>query len=153
MPYICPNCGAACDEAQPRCPYCDTPLPRGAQREYMETLGGIRKELAGLQEAPATAVKTELRRQGQRLRRIAAAALLVLLLLALLFFLQERRYARDNTADLVWQHENYPYMTELYEAGRYEELRDFYFAALEEDRPLWNWEYDEEFWETLEDME
>ena len=149
----CPNCGAVLDASLPRCPYCGTLFPEGAQREYMEKLHDIREDMEELGCVPGAGVKSELRRQGRRLRRIAAVTLAVSLLFALLFFLADKRWERDNTADYIWQHENYPYMTELYEEGRMEELKNFLFTAMDEDRPIWDWEYSDEFWERLENEE
>lgn len=151
MKFICPNCGAVSEASLPRCPYCDTLIPEGAERAYMETLHEIREELEELGSVPKAGVKTELRRQGRRLRRTAAVCAAVVLIFALLFFWQEKRWERDNTADYIWQHENYPYMTELYEQGEWEALKEFIFTAMEEDRPLWDWEHYEEFWDRLEE--
>ena len=153
MNDICPNCGAVLSGTMPRCPYCGTLLAEGAQREYMEKLRDIREDMAELGEAPEREVQGELRRQGRRIRRVAAVCTAAALVLALLFFLQEKRWERDNTADYIWQHENYPYMSELYERGDWEVLKDFIFTAMDEDRPIWDWEYSDEFWERLENEE
>lgn len=152
MTFTCPNCGAVCDNTQPRCPYCGTLIPEGAQQEYMEKLSALREDMAELGAAPGAAVKAELRRQGRRIRRICTLLLAAAAILALLMFLQDKRWQRDNTADYIWQHENYPYMTELYEAGDFETLRDFCHTAMEEDRPIWDWEYCDEFFARLEEM-
>jgi len=150
MKLSCPNCGADCDAALPRCPYCGTLMAEGAEREYMEKLHDLREDMAALGHVPGKAVKSQLRQQGKRLRRVALVVLLAAAALALLFFWQERRWQRDHTADYIWQHENYPYMTELYERGDFEALRDFIFTAMDEDKPVWDWEYSDEFWERLE---
>ena len=34
-----------------------------------------------------------------------------------------------------------------------EELKNFLFTAMDEDRPIWDWEYSDEFWERLENEE
>jgi len=149
----CPNCGALLEAGLPRCPYCGTLFAEGAEREYMASLHTIRHSMDALSAAPGVGVKKELRRQGRRIRRAALITLSLALLLALLFFLLDRRWERDNTADYIWQHENYPRMTELYEQGAWEELKDFVFTAMDEDKPIWDWEYSDEFWERLEEEE
>ncbi|MBQ2896069.1 MAG: hypothetical protein IJE26_05105, partial [Oscillospiraceae bacterium] len=114
MKLICPNCGAECGAALSRCPYCGTLFAEGAEREYMDKLHDIREDMAELAAVPGLGAKSELKRQGRRIRRVALLTALAAALLALLFLWQERRWERDNTADYIWQHENFPHMTELY---------------------------------------
>ena len=70
---------------------------------------------------------------------------------AVYLFIQEKKYERDNTADYIWSKENLPAMTKMYENGELEELSVLYEAALKEDRPVWNWEYFDEYSEWLEE--
>ena len=150
MEFNCESCGALLNDSMARCPYCGTLIPGGAEREYMQKLDSIREDMDELHAVPGEAFKTELRRQGRRMRRIIAAAIVVALLLTGLFILQGRRYDRDNTADYIWSRENFPRFSELYESGEYDALYELVMQAMDEDRPIWDWEYCEEFFDYLE---
>ena len=150
MEFNCESCGALLKDSMARCPYCGTLIPGGAEREYMQKLDSIREDMEELCSVPEQSLKTELRRQGRRMRKIIAAATVVALLLAGLFVLQNRRYDRDNTADFIWSRENFPRFTELYESGEYDALYELVMQAMDEDRPIWDWEYCEEFFDYLE---
>ena len=152
MNFNCTSCGAELDHGVARCPYCGTLIPGGAEKEYMEKLDSIREDMDRLNSVPGETVKAELRQQGRRMRRVIAATLVLIALLAGIFILQSRRYERDNTADYVWGRENFPRMTELYESGEYEALTELVMQAMDEDRPIWNWEYYEEYFEWLEEQ-
>ena len=152
MEFNCESCGAELNDSMARCPYCGTLIPEGAQREYMQKLENVRRGLDELQDLPQESVKAELRHQGRRMRKIILAALLLILILMGLFFLQSRSYERDNTADYVWGRENFPHMSQIYESGEYETLYELVMQAMDEDRPIWNWEYYDEFFELMEAM-
>lgn len=151
MKITCSSCGAQIDPNLPKCPYCDTLIPVGAEAEYMEKLNDIREDMEELKEVPVEAVKKELRYQGRRIGKILLICAAVAAVIAVIFALNEKKHERDNTADYIWGHENFPKMNALYEEGKFEELEEFYFSALEEDRPVWNWEYYEAFSAILED--
>ena len=155
MKYICDHCGAEIDDTMPRCPYCDAMLAKGAEAEDMEKLYDIHENLEELKEIPAEVVKEEFKYQGRRIKKVVLIAVLITAALAAYLFVQEKQYERDNTADYLWSRENLPAMTELYEQGEWEELAILFELALKEDRPVWNWEYFDEYsewWEEYYEM-
>lgn len=150
---ICASCGAEVDAECPRCPYCDTLLVPGAQKEYMGKLEQVRSDMEELTEIPGELVKEEIGKQKKRIRKtvlITAAAAVVLFLL---FLLEDRKYERDNKADYIWGEQNFPVMSEMYEEGKLEELESFYYDALINDKPVWNWEYYDAYSVWLEEQE
>ena len=42
---VCTSCGASFDKDEPKCPYCGTLNPYGAEKEYKEKLEDIREKL------------------------------------------------------------------------------------------------------------
>lgn len=150
MKYICSHCGAEIDDTMPKCPYCDALIIKGAEEAYMEKLYDIKEDMEELKEIPFDVVEEEVKYQGRRMKKIIIATVVVVIIFLGFFFLNEKRYDRDYTADYIWEQENYPIMSEMYEKGELEELEEFYFNALEEDRSLWNWEYFDEFSEWME---
>lgn len=147
----CSSCGAQVDAKLPRCPFCDTLLVEGAEEEYMDKLHDVRKSMEDLNQVPKGAVVNEVKKQGKRIRRIMMITAVIVILLVLLFLWQERQYERDNKADYIWGQQNFPVMSQMYEEGRLEELEEFYYDALMEDKPVWNWEYFEEYSDVLEE--
>lgn len=150
---ICRSCGAEVEECLPKCPFCDTFILQGAEQEYMDKLHQVREDMEDLKQIPEETVKQELKSQGRRIRRILIIAGIAAALLAGLFVWEDHRYDRDNKADYIWGQQNFPAMNELYENGKYEELEQLYYEALMDDKPVWNWEYYEEFSEWLEEQE
>lgn len=152
MKYICKNCGADIDDTMAKCPYCDSMIPKGAEIAYMEKLYDIREDMEELKEIPQEVVKEELAGQGKRIRKIVTITMIVAGIIAALIVWNEKRYDRNYTDDLIWEQENFPIMSEMYENQEYEELEEFYIKAMMENRPVWNWEYDEEFSEWMEEQ-
>ena len=150
---ICTSCGAEVEENLPKCPFCDTLLVQGAEQEYMDNLHRVRRDMESLKQVPRETVKSELKSQGRRIRRILMITGTVALLLAGLFAWENHKYDRDNKADYIWGQQNFPAMSELYENGEYETLQQLYYEALLDDKPVWNWEYYAEFSEWLEEQE
>ncbi len=153
MKFICQACGAEIDDTMPKCPYCDTLIPKGAEKAYMEKLYGINEDMEELKEIPIQAVIEETKSQGKRIRKIIMITVIIVLVLAGIFMWSDKKYERDHTADYIWEEQNFPMMSELYEEGKYEELEEIYLKAWDEDRPVWNWEYHDEFSEWMEEQE
>lgn len=145
MKFICSCCGAEIDDNMPKCPYCDTLIPKGAEADYMERLYDIQEDLEELKEIPYETVKEEVKYQGRRMKKAVMITLSVAAVLALLFAWNEKRYDRDHTADYIWEQKNFPIMSELYENKKFEELDALYYQAMMDDKPIWNWEYFEEY--------
>ncbi len=151
MKFVCSSCGAEIDDTMLKCPYCDTMIAAGAEAEYMEKLYDIQEDMEELQEIPLDVVKEEVRHQGRRIGKIMLIVAVIIVAFIALIFWQERKYERDHTADYIWEQENFPVMSELYENQEYEELLEIMENAYEENRSVWNWEYYDEFCEWMEE--
>lgn len=145
MKFICSSCGAEIDDLMPKCPFCDTLIPKGAEMAYMDKLYDIQEDLEELNEIPLETAKEEFRNQGKKMKRVCLVTLIILSIAALFWMWEEKKYDRDRTADYIWEQANYPIMNELYESGKYEELEEMYNSALMDDKPLWNWKYFDEY--------
>lgn len=138
---ICNSCGAQFDNEEPKCPYCGTMNYEGAEKEYFEKLEDIREDVEELNAVPVEEAKKELKKQGRFIRKVIVVVLILAAVFGVFIFLQEKLYERDNKADYIWQEANYPIMDEMYENGEYEELVEFYIQAVDEDKPVYNWEH------------
>ena len=134
---ICSSCGAEFDNDMAKCPYCGTMNYEGAEKEYLEKLEDVREDLDDLNEVPLEETKDELKKQGRLIRKVLMVAIIIGFILFGWIMLSEKAYERDEKADFLWKSENFPVMNELYEAGKYEELADFYRQAQEEDKPVY----------------
>lgn len=152
MKFICSSCGAEIDDTMPKCPYCDTLIMKGAEAQYMEKLYDIQEDMEELKEIPFDVVEAEVKHQGRRMKKIIIIALIVILAFVVIFMFEEKKYDRDVTADYIWEQTNFPIMSELYENGEYEELEEMYYDALMDDKPVWNWEYYDEFSDWLDEQ-
>lgn len=150
MKIICSYCGAEIEDSLPKCPFCDTLIPQGAEADYMEKLYDIQEDMEELKDVPSEIMKTEIKHQGKRMKKVILITLCAAAVLAVLFAWNERQYDRNHTADYIWEHEMFPIMSELYENEKYDELEEMYYAALMDDKSVWNWEYYEAFSRILE---
>ena len=145
MKFICSSCGAEIDDNMPKCPYCDTLIPKGAEAAYMDRLYDIQEDMEELNEIPYETVKEEIKHQGKRVKKIFLITAVIVAVLAVTLLLNEKKYDRDHTADYIWEQKTFPIMSELYEKEQFEELDEIYYAALMENRSIWNWEYFDEY--------
>ena len=133
---FCPNCGAAYDESEAKCPYCGTLNPRGAQKEYMEKLRRIGKETGELAEEAEEAVRAETRRNSRRVFRavlIAAAAAFVIFVIARMVGYQEEKAALKRLREeAAFEQQYFPEMNRFYEERDIEGLLSFLDAHAEE---------------------
>lgn len=138
---ICSSCGAEFDESLPKCPYCDSMNYVGAEAEYLEKLDDLQDDLEDLQAVPIEQTKQEIRKQGQKLRRILLViAVFIMGALALLIWSNSQSQI-DAKGDYLWKTKNYPIMDEMYETGKYDELAAFYEQAYQEKKPIYQWEH------------
>lgn len=159
---ICTSCGAEFDNDMAKCPYCGTMNYEGAEKEYLEKLEDVREDLDDLNEVPLEETKKEFKKQGKLIRNVLIVAAVIGLLLFGWSTMLDKAYERDSKADFLWKSENFPVMDELYEAGEYEKLAEFYRQAQEEDKPVFEWDHYkfmdtylsvEDFYSDLEVME
>ena len=94
MKFICSCCGAEIDDTMPKCPYCDTLIPKGAEMEYMAKLYDLQEDMEELKEVPLEVAKEEIKYQGKRIRKIVLITLAVILVGAVLLLFQEKRWWR-----------------------------------------------------------
>lgn len=138
---VCNSCGAEFGSEEPKCPYCKTMNYKGAEKEYFAKLEEVRADMEELSAVPKEEAKKELKKQGSFMKKILLVVLVLAALLFAVHYFVEKSYERDNKADFIWQETNFPIMDELYEAGKYEELVEFYTQAEEEGKPAYAWEH------------
>lgn len=139
----CPFCSGKYDDMLAACPYCGTINYKGAEAEYLNKLENVRTDMENLGSLPEQAVKKEVKKLKKLFIIIGIILVVLAAVFAGLYFLAYYEPPRDLQADYQWRQANYPIMDELYEQGAYDELREMYRTAWEEDRPLYEWEHDD----------
>jgi len=148
---ICPNCGAAIYENEPKCPFCGYINITGAEEQFMRDVQKTEDELSQIPEMQKKHLKKTLSKNS---RIIFVTITIVTVLIAVVFgfhFLVDNVLFRDEKTDfkavMQWERQNYPVLDELYQEGNYDEIIAFEYALYEEnsenetDYSLINWEH------------
>lgn len=152
--HICPNCGAPVDLTMPKCPYCGHIYEEGAEKRFMQELEMTRQKLDRVDDEARAGYRQEWKRNTRSVTRKIVLALVIIAALAGLYIYSEHRLFSDDGKDyakeMAWQHEHFPELDELYEAGNYEEALDLFFTYSEEDHDMWDWKYYDELMDYAE---
>lgn len=126
---ICQSCGGSFKESLPKCPYCGSLNPEGAEKEYNKKLNNIRKKLDVVDELAVENFRNEVR----LFFKVFIASLAVCAAIAVLFVLARgNRYSnasvfedrREKTtkafAELKVLHEKTSRWDVLFDEGKYD---------------------------------
>ncbi len=128
----CENCHAPMEEDSAKCPYCGALNAPGGEKQYMERLYDIRKDVEELSDVPVREYRREIGKTGRVIRVVFLAAA-VLAAFAGLFFLVSRKLldyeptAEEIRAQMEWEKEVFPKLDALYEAGDYDGVMECVF--------------------------
>ena len=149
---ICPKCGAAYPETEPKCPYCGYIHETGAERKFFGKLEETRRTLDRVDDEAREEYYREIRKSsGAAAKRILIAAVILAAAVGL-FALSEHymfREDRDYSREMVWQHEHFPELDRLYEEKDYAELDALLDKYGAEGHDIWDWDHYEEFTEEI----
>lgn len=137
----CPSCGAVYGIDLPSCPYCDATNPVGAEKAYMNKLGGIRRQLHGLHKVTAEETRRELKETGGVMKRAVIIILLILLAVAGFVKINGIRESREQKEDYLWAREAFPILDDYYAKGSYDEMFEMYMEAMQQEKPIWQWKH------------
>lgn len=120
----CENCHAPMEEDSATCPYCGALNALGGEKQYMEQLYDIRKDVEELSDVPVREYRREIGKTGRVIRVVFLAAA-VLAVFAGLFLLLSRKLLDDEPtaeeicAQIQWEKEIFPKLDALYAEGNY----------------------------------
>lgn len=149
---ICPNCGAAIYENEPRCPFCGYINITGAEEKFLRDVQQTETDMSQIPGQQKENLKKNLSKNGRIiLITVLIAALVVGVVVGLHFALEALMYASDRDydpkAEAIWQNKTFPMLDEMYAAGQYEELlyfqNDLYDINAKEgtNHSLYDWEH------------
>lgn len=121
----CENCHAPIEEDSTKCPYCGALNIAGGEKQYMEQLYGIKKDVEALSSASEKEYRREIEKTGRVIRRTFLVIAVVTFFAGLLFFLSRKwgNYeptAEEIKAQMQWEKEVFPQLDALYAAGDYD---------------------------------
>ena len=148
----CANCGAKIeDEHDAACPHCGYIYEPGAEEQYMDSLEEMRKTLDESDEAAVGEYREDVKKNVRHLSKammICVAAVLVLFIVVAVYnkyFSYSAKRDRQNAeemSEMVWEHDYFGTMDELYEAKDYDGLVDGLILSEEVDgHNVWDYEH------------
>ena len=139
---VCGSCGAQFDEDRAKCPYCGSTNLKGAEKEYMEKLKGIKGNMGELDEVPMEELKGAFQKQGKRLKKVLLSLLALAAVLLLVIFLTGRGEKKDYRDQYLWEQENFPKLDQLYDAGEYDDMLAYVNQLTDDgEHDLFEWEH------------
>lgn len=123
---VCPNCGGAFSIEEPKCPFCGTMNPHGAEKEYMEKLYDIREDTDMLDDFVAEDLSENVKAGGKRAIKVAAVALMIIFAFIIASVLlrdpMDRRAVEGFRAREEFKSAHFDELNTLYEEEKYDEL-------------------------------
>lgn len=145
----CTSCGAVFNIHMPSCPFCGSVNELGSEEQYLHYLETIRKNLDEAGNIPEQAYMKEAKSGLKK----AAIVMAILLAIVVLLFLGgvvitvvlNNYFANQDLKQAQWEQENYPLLDEMYEAGDYDGLVEFWHGLIDKnghmDYSIWSWEH------------
>ena len=144
---VCPNCGAVFPELMPRCPYCETLNPKGAEKEYMDHLEQLRGDMSEMADDVEENYARQLKKSGFRMGRIFLAVVIAIGVLAAVMFgmtaYERARDIRETKAEMAFRKAHFAELDALYAAGDDDAVLEFINTLYEEEGSgaLWSWKH------------
>ena len=161
---VCPNCGAGFSVEEPRCPYCSTLNPAGAEKAYMSALADIRDDTDDLADEAQDSFEDNLQRNTKR--TVAVIAIVVVVLVALFSLVncmnrgEEQQALREYQARENFRTQHFAEFDRLYEAGDDDALSVYVWSLMDDPgfEALLSWEHvglleAHDDWEALRSIE
>ena len=138
---ICTQCGAVIPPGVAHCPYCGSAYAPEAEREYMQKLEQVRKDLENVGNTGAEVSRKEIGSVGKRIGIVVGIILILFGLLFGAYLIVERKEEINTRKEYFWKQEHLPELNRLYEEGDYDALLDAFEKAQDEGYYLYDWEH------------
>ena len=148
---ICPNCGAGIAANEVRCPFCGYINVTGAEEKFMRDVKKTEEDLSQIPQMQKKQLKKTLSKSSKVIIVTIVIATVIALGVVGFFSLMDWVFSldsgRDPKVEMQWERENFPIIDEMYAQARYDEIIEFEYAVLEENREkktkhdLSNWEH------------
>lgn len=125
------------EEDSAKCPYCGALNAVGGEKQYMEQLYDIKKDVEELSAVPEEEYRREIGKTGRVIRWTFLAAAVLMAFVGLLLFVSRKLMGTDPTAEdmraqMAWEKEVFPKLDALYAAGDYDGIMECVFENQEE---------------------
>ena len=143
----CPSCGGIFPEMMPKCPYCETLNPSGAQKAYMDQLEQMRGNLGEMADDVEEGYASQLKKSGSRVGRIFLIVLILIGAVAALTLgmsaYDRAADARETKAELAFRKAHFTELDAIYAQGDDDAVLEFINTLYEEEgsSALWSWKH------------
>lgn len=143
----CPSCGGVFSELLPKCPYCETLNPRGAEKAYMDKLEKLRGGMDEMQDDVGEGYVRNLKKSGFKVGRVFAVILIIIGAMILMVAgtsmyagMQERKTVKE---EMAFRKAYFPELDKLYAAGDDDAVLDYIdtLYEIEGSTALWSWKH------------
>ncbi|MDE6404566.1 MAG: zinc ribbon domain-containing protein [Lachnospiraceae bacterium] len=143
----CENCHAPVAEESAKCPYCGALNAVGGEKQYMEQLYDIKKDVEELSATPVREYRREIGKSGRVVRRTFLVTAALMAFVGLLLFLGRKLTDYEPTAEEIraqmqWEKEIFPKLDALYAEGDYDGVMEC--VSENQDAPYYsisNWKH------------
>ena len=143
----CPSCGGTFPEMLPKCPYCETLNPKGAQKAYMDQLEQMRGDMSEMADDVEENYTRQLKKSGSRMGRIFLVVLILIGALAALMIgmsaYDRVRDARETKAELAFRKAHFADLDAIYAQGDDDAVLELINTLYDEEgsSALWSWKH------------
>lgn len=133
----CENCNALIEEDSAKCPYCGALHALGGEKQYMEQLYDVKRDVEELADVPVRAYRREIGKTGRMIRLTFLAAAILAAFAGLFFFVSWKLLGSEPTAEemraqIAWEKEVFPQLDVLYAEGDFDGVMECVFENQEE---------------------
>lgn len=143
----CPNCGAEFSNGKPRCPYCGTLNPHGAELAYMQELEGLKDDTDMLDDNVQHALQSDFKRNAKRIVIVVVivAAVIAISVIAanVMSGVDDQRELREFQARETFREQYFPELDRLYDSGDDDALSAFVWSLADDPgfEALFSWKH------------
>ena len=164
LQMMCPNCGASFSEDEPRCPYCGTLNPGGAEIEYLQELEDLKEDTDRLDDAIQGGLVASFRNNTKRVIGIVTIIVVAIVAIfvthAILDKNDEQQELQSYQAREAFREQHFAELDRLYDSGDDAALSSYAWSLMDDPGfdALFTWKhigyleaYDD--WEALKSCE
>ncbi|MBP3816048.1 MAG: hypothetical protein J6H21_04190 [Firmicutes bacterium] len=143
----CPSCGGVFHIDEPKCPFCGSFNPVGAEKEYMEKLYDLKDSTEELPELAQDEVEEDLKTNSKGILRLVVIVGVIAIIVIILFSRLGRRAEdmamKEYKAREAFREAHLDEFNRLYEEGKDEELLELSISLMEDPGydAIYRWEH------------
>lgn len=144
---VCPNCGAAIYENEAKCPFCGYINITGAEEKFMRDMKKTESDMSQIPELQKAEYKKSMSKNSKIIFiTMGIVAFIAAILFGIHMFFEHVLFSYNDPyakEEMLWEHETFPLLDEMYEAGDYDGILEFENELYEQDSKfyIFDWEH------------